>query len=300
MAYVHSTGAFPELLWPGLMTGWGTEYKEYETLYTKFFDVQKSDKQFEKEQQIVGFPTAGIKEEGQEASFSQMLQGYQKEYRHYTYSIGAVITKEMVEDDQYRVISKIPKFLARSMKDVQEVVAHNILNNAFNTGFTGADGSALCVTNHSLVGGGTGQNTLTTAADLTQTSLETAIQDILNYTDDQGLRMKVDVKKLIVPTGLNFTARKILETQYATGSTDNDVNIISNMGIEPIITPYLTDTDAWFLITDMDNSLTFFIRRNADLSRDNDFGTDNLKIKTTMRFSAGFTDWRGVYGSPGA
>lgn len=299
MAFVHNTGTFAELLWPGLMTGWGIEYKEYPTLYTKFFQVEKSDQNFEKVQQVVGFPTAGIKEEGGEAYFSQMMQGYQKEFRHYTYSIGGVVTREMAEDDQYRVIKRIPQFLARSMKDLQEVVAHNILNNAFNTGFTGADGSALCVTNHALVGGNTASNTPATAVDLTQTSLEQAIQSLMDFTDDQGLKMVVQPKKIVVPTASNFTVRKILETQYATGSADNDKNIISNMGIEPIISPYITDNDSWYLITDAPDSLMFFIRRNAELERDNDFSTQNLKLLTTMRFSTGFADWRGVYAVPG-
>lgn len=304
MSGSHATGQFAELLWPGISKLWGITYKDWPSLYTQFFELDTSDKAFEKEQQITGFPIAGIKDEGDETPFSRMYQGFQKEYRHLTYGIGAVITREMSEDDQYGAIKKIPKLLARSMREVEEVVAHSILNNGFSTPANGGtptvDAAALFSTSHTLVAGGTEQNTLTTAADLSQTSLENAIQDILDFQDDQGLLHMATPKTLIVPTAYNFLAKKLLQTEKVVGSFNNDKNIIAGEGIKLVVSPYITDTDSWFLSTDVDNGLKFYTRREAELDRDNDFETDNLKIKTTKRFSAGVTDFRGIYGVPGA
>lgn len=297
--FVHSTGNFAELLWPGIATIWGNDYKNYDTRYTKFFTVETSDKYFEKEQGVTGFPVAAIKEEGQEAYFAQMFQGFQKEYVNLTYSIGAVVTREMVEDDQYNVISQIPSQLARSMRELEEVVATANINNGFSTALT-ADQVSIFNASHPLIGGGTASNMPSVAADLTQTSLEQGIIDVMGYVDDQSKRIMANVKTLLVPRQLYFTARKILETQQAVGSADNDKNIISNMGINPVDTPYLTDTDAWFLVTDVKNGSKFKRRRAVELDRDNDFETDNLKMKSTQRFSVGTTDWRGWYGSAGA
>lgn len=299
MAQVLTTGNFAELLWPGIKEIYGTRYDMHPTMYTEFMEVMTSDKAFEKIQGLTGFPLAAVKEQGQEAVFSQMFQGYQQEYLHLTYSIGAVVTREMVEDDQYNQISQIPRLLAESLRQTEEIVATNVLNNAFST--TGPDGVSLVNTSHPLVGtGGTGSNRIATAADLTQTSMEQGIIDVKDFRDEQGLRLNTDVEKLIVPRSLLFTARKILETQYETSSANNDVNIISNMNIKPVVTNFLTDQDAWFLITNNPEKLKFFRRRAAQIERDNDFNTDNLKIKTSERFSVGFDDWRAIYGSPGA
>lgn len=298
--FVHTTGNFPELLYDGIAAIWGTSYKDYPTLYTQFMTVEQSTQNFEKEQQVTGFPIAGVKEEGNQAYFSAMYQGYQKEYRHYTYSIGAVITREMVEDDQYNVINQVPTFLARSMREVEEQVSHDILNNGYTSGYTGADGQVLFSTAHPLVGGGTLSNTLATAADLTMTSLENAIIDIMNFTNDQGLKMMARPVTLVVPTALAMTARKILETQYTVGSADNDKNIVASYNLKLVVSPYLTDSDQWQLVTDVPNGLKFKVRREAELDRDNDFDTQNLKLLQTKRFSTGFTDFRGSYGSPGA
>lgn len=304
MASVHGTGSFAELLWPGIAKLWGTSYKDWPSLYTQFFELDTSDKAFEKEQQITGFPIAGIKDEGDETPFSRMYQGAQKEYRHLTYGIGAIITREMAEDDQYNAIKKVPKLLSRSMREVEEVVAHSILNNGFTAPASGGtptvDGVALYSTAHPLINGGTESNTLTVAADLGQTSFENACQDVLDFQDDQGLIHGARVKKLVVPTSYNYLAKKLLETEKVIGSFNNDKNIIAGEGIKLVVSPYLTDTDAWFLITDVDNGLKFYTRREAELDRDNDFETDNLKIKTTKRFSVGNTDFRGSYAVPGA
>jgi len=302
---VHATGNFAELLWPGIAHIWGTDYKDYPALYSQFFTVESSDQNFEKEQQITGFPIAGIKEEGNEGYFSQMYQGYQKEYRHYTYSIGAVVTREMAEDDQYNVIKQIPKFLARSMREVEEVIAHNVINSGFTAPTSGgtptADGVSFFNTAHPLVGGGTLSNTLATTADLTQTSLEQALTNIMDFTDDQGLKKMFTAKTLVVPTASNFIARKILETQYAVGSADNDKNIIASMPLKLVVSPYVTDNDSWYLVTDAPQGLKFKVRREAELDRDNDFETQNLKLLETKRMSCGVTDSaRAVFGVAGA
>lgn len=300
MATVHSTGRFPELLWEGIANIWGQKYKSHPKLYKKYFREEKSNKAFEKEQGFTRFQKAALKEEGGEIAFATMFQGLQKEYRHYTYGIGAVVTQEMVEDDQYNVISGIPAMLAESMIQLKETLCANQLNNGFSSNI-GADGVALFAATHPLIAiGGTASNQPSVAADLSQTSLEQATTDIMTFLDDQGLQIQVNAKTLVVPPALHHTAHKLLETQMVVGSADNDKNIVANMGIEPVTNPFLTDTDAWFLVTDIPNGLTIYTRRAAKLDRDGDFETDNLKIKTTERFSIGFTDWRGVYGSAGA
>lgn len=296
---IHSTANFPELLWPGIKTIFGDTYNEWPALYSQFFELETSDKAFEKEQQLTNLPKATVKGEGDDITFESMYQGYQKEYYHVTYGIGGAITREMYEDDQYGYIRKLPAMLGRAMRETEEVVAHAVLNNGFST--TGPDGVVLFSALHPLTGtGGTLSNTAATAADLTQTSLEQAVIDISNWTDDQGNKMLCKPRKLIVPTAYTFQARKILETQYEVGSADNDKNILATMPIEPIVSPYLTDDDAWYLTTDCMDGLKFFTRREAEIERDNEFDTQNLKIATTKRFSTGYTDWRGVYGNPGA
>lgn len=294
-----STANKAELLWPGIQAIWGDTYSEYEPLYTQFFQVQKSDKAFEKQQGVSGLPLAAVKDEGDEITFQDFFQGFQQEYRNITYALGTSVTFELMEDDQYNVINKIPAYLARSMRQTQETVAHNVLNNAFS-GTGGADGVSLIATNHPYVGiSGTQSNRPSIASDLTQTSLEQAIIDIMDFKDGQGLKTRVTAVKLIVPTELGIVARKILNTQYEVGSANNDVNVISgSMGL--CVTPYLTDPNAWFVTTDVDNGLVYMERMPARIDRRNAERNLDLEFMTVARWSVGFTDWRGVYGSPGA
>lgn len=299
MAAVMTTGNFAELLWPGIKEIYGTRYEMHPTMYKEFMEVQDSKQAFEKVQGLTGFPLAAVKEQGNEAAFSQMFQGFQQEYLHLTYSIGAVVTREMVEDDLYNQISQIPKLIAESMRQTEEIVATNVLNNAFST--TGPDGTTLISASHPLVGtGNTVSNQPATASDLVQTTLEQAVIDVKDFRDDQNLRLNLEIEKIIVPRSLIFTVRKILDTQYETTTNNNDVNVLSNMNIKPVVTNFLTDQDAWFCMTNNSSKLKFFRRRAAEIQRDNDFNTDNLKIKTSTRFSAGFDDWRSTYGSAGA
>lgn len=297
---VHTTGFAPELLYPGLAEIWGVSYEQSEKLYPKFMTIKNSSKRFEKEQGLTGFALASVKDEGDSVDYGRMLQGYQKEYVHTTYGLGATVTREMMEDDQYNIINQIPRLLAEAMVRTEETVATNVLNNGFDTGVTGADGQPLFSTTHPNVGGGSQSNRPATAADLTQTSLEQAIIDISNFRDEQGNRMVVRPKALVVSRSDYFNATKILQTQYKVGSADNDVNVINSLGIDLIVTNYLVDQDAWFLTTSVPNGLTFYLRRAASMERDNDIDTQNLSMVTTMRFDTGWTDWRGAYGSPGA
>lgn len=300
--FVHTTGFAPELLYPGLADIWGQNYKNYPKMYPKFMETKRSSKRFEKEQEMSGFSLAGVKDEGDAVNFARLTQGFQKEYNHTTYGLGAIVTREMVEDDQYGIIKQIPRLLAEALARTEETQATSVLNNGFDTAYTGADGQTLFSTAHPNSGssGGSQRNRPTTAVDLTQTSLEAAILDIMDFRDANNQRMTFNAKSLVVSRSDFFNATKILETKYKVGAADNDVNVVSNMNINLVATNYLIDQDAWFLTTDATNGLTFYIRRDADIERDNDISTQNLAIVTTMRFDTGWTDWRGVWGSPGA
>lgn len=301
--FVHSTGALPELLYPGLAELWGTSYKLAEKKYDKFCTMKTSDRAFEKEQELTGFTTAGVKDQGNSVSFARLTQGVQKEYVHVTYGLGAIITREMLEDDQYGFINQIPRLLSEAMVRTEETVATAKLNNAFDASITGADGVSLVNSAHTNSGssGGTWSNTPSVAVDLTQTSLESAFMDVLNLRDANNQRLNYTPKQLIVSRSDYFNAQKILKTQYKTGSADNDVNIISELGLELVWTNYLTDQDAWFLRNGVPNGIVFYRRRAADMERDNDrVGTQNLAIVTTTRFSVDHTDPRDIWGSAGA
>lgn len=295
-----ASGNFAELLWPGIAGLWGHTYNDYNPLYSRVFEVKRSNKRFEKEQGVTGLPLAGVKDEGDAVGYVDPFQGYQKEYVNVTYALGSSVTREMAEDEMYNYINDIPAMLARSMRQTEETVSFNILNRAFNSSFTGADGVELGSSAHPLVGGGTFSTTLATAADLTETSLEQAITDMRNYVDDQSLKIMVMPRMLVVPPALEWSARKILETTQKVGSADNDKNVVRGSIQGIVVSPYLTDTDAWFVTTDTPKGLTFWRRRAAAIERDNEFDTQNLKFLTSGRFSTGWTDPRGVYSVPGA
>lgn len=299
--FVHTTGFAPELLYPGLAAIWGLSYKEYPRTYTKFMEMKTSTKRFEKEQGMSGFTLAGVKDEGDSVNFARLTQGYQKEYNHTTYGLGAIITREMVEDDQYNVIQKIPALLAEAYVRTCETQGHAVVNNGFDSAVTGADGQPLFSLVHpnSGSGGGNQANTPTTASDLTQTSLEAGIIAVRNFRDENNQRKFFDIKKILVSNFDEFNVKKILNTQYKVGSADNDVNVVAGMNIEPVVSSYLIDPDAWFLTTNAENGITFYERRAAGIERDNDISTQNLAIVTTGRFDTGWTDWRGAYGNPG-
>ena len=294
-----STGNFAELLWPGIKEIWGNKYNDYEPLYSKVFEKKKSTLAFEKNQGVTGLPLAGIKNQGSTIPMIDPQQGFQKEYVNVTFGIGSSVTREMWEDDQYSYINAIPAMLARSMYQTEETTAFNVINNGFDAAPTGADGLPLFSAAHLNVDGSTYRNQLAVSADLTQTPLETALQDLLDFVDDQSLKIRVMPKCLVVATASNFRARKLMESGYVTGSADNDVNPVQGLFQDLIVSPYLTDPDAWFITTDVPNGLTFYTRREADLDRDNEFATQNLLFSSTKRWSVSWTDPRGIFGSPG-
>jgi len=294
------TGNFAELLWPGIADKFGTSYNDYPPLYKKIFQIKQSDKRFEKEQGLTGLPLAAVKDEGKNASYSDPFQGFQKEYVNVTYALGTSVTREMHEDDLYNYINDLPKMLARSMHQTEETIAFNHINNAQTSGINGADGVTLASASHPLVAGGTYSNQLATPADLTNTSLETATQNLMDFVDDQGLKIRVMPKCLVVATANNHTAVKLLETDFVVGTADNDKSVIKGLFKDLVVSPWLTDPDAWSIITDVPNGLVWYDRRAAEIVRDNEFDTQNLKMLTTRRFSSGWTDPRGFYFTPGA
>lgn len=299
MATAFGTGNAPELLWPGIAVQWGTEYNDYPALYTKIFSSERATKRFEKAQQMLGLGLAQVKNEGGGIPMTNLLQGFGKEYVMVTYGLGTSITHEMMQDEQYGYIKKVPKFLARSMRQTEETMSFNVLNRAFNASFTGPDGVSLLNTAHVLAGGGTASNRLATDADLTQTSLETMLQQLMDEVDDRQLKTNRRPKTLVVPTASNFRARKLLESSYVTGSADNDVNPLLGLLADLVVSPWLTDTDAWFIGTDAEG-LRFWRREATEIFRDNEFSTRNLNIATTGRWDVGFDDWRSLYGTTGA
>ena len=295
-----STGNFPEELWPGIHDHWGIFYKKWEPLYEKCFEVKTSDKSFEKEQQITSYPIAMVKDQGSPVSYVDAKQGVQKEYVPITYALGTSFTWEMNQDDQYGHLKRLPKTLSWSMREAEETTAFDHFNRATTAAYTGADGLTLLNASHTLVGGGTYRNQLSTASDLSNSSLETALMDLSDWTDDQQKKIRVKAKTLLIPTALQATAFKILNTMQVTGSNDNDKSWVATQGLKLVVSPYLTDPDAWFLITDVDNGMVFYWRSKPEVSRDNEFDTKNLKVATIARFMSGWTDPHGVFGTIGA
>lgn len=293
-----SSGNFAELLWPGIKELFATTYNDYPVLYTQLFEVVQSDKAFEKWQSATGLPLAAIKNQGDTVTYADPYQGYQKELVNDTFGLASSVTRELYEDAQYNYINNIPKMLARSARQTMETQAWNVLNRATNTSYTGADGSALAVTNHPLVGGGTFSNLLT-AADLTQTSYEVAIQTVMDAVDDMNLKIRLMPKMLFVPTLSAVRAKKILQSDRVTGSNDNDKNVVAGeTGL--VVSPWITDTDSWGITTDCPNGLIWQNRRKIEFDRDQEFDTENLKFKMTWRSAVSWVDPRCVYFNAGA
>lgn len=293
------TANFPELLWPGISTIWADTYRRYPPLWNRMMILRRSTKAFEKEQGITGFGLVGQKTESASVPYVDMLQGYQREYVNLTYGLGTIITQELMEDEQYNVINNVPRMLAESMRQTEETVSASVFNLGFSTSMLGADGVSFFNASHPNVRGGTQSNQPAVASDLTQASLEQAYIDIMGWLDDAGLRINLMPEKLLVAPANRFVAEKILGTKFAVGSADNDINPMAGQ-LDLVVNPFFTDPDAWFILTNSNAGATFYRRRNAQITRDNEFDTENLKIKTTARFSVGVTDWRYAYGSAGA
>lgn len=288
----------PELLWPGISTIWADTYRRYPPLWKRMMILRRATKAFEKEQGVVGFGAAGEKDHADSVPFVDLLQGYQREYVMITYALGTTITRELMEDEQYNVINNVPRMLAESMRQTEEIVSASVFNLGFST-MLGADGQEFFSSAHPNVRGGTQRNIPAIASDLTQASLEQAYIDIHDWQDDSQLRINLMPEKLLVAPTNRFVGEKILGTKFAVGSADNDINPMAGQ-LDLIVNPFLTDPDAWFVLTSSKAGATFYRRRNAEITRDNEFDTEILKTKTTGRFAVGVTDWRYAYGSAGA
>jgi Mu-like prophage major head subunit gpT len=302
MPAIINTGSFGKALWPGVNKWYGDAYNEYPVEWTDIFTKNTSRKAFEEDISVSGFGLAVQKGEGQSVSYDGAQQGFVDRYQHAVYALGFFITKEMVEDDLYDVIGKKrAQALAFSMRQTKEIIAANILNRATTSGYTYGDGKVLCASDHPNVAGGTWSNIIGTAADLSEASLEQACIDIQGYTDDRGKRIAVRPQKLIVPYTLDFEANKIMRTEYEVGTNNNTVNLVRSRfpgGVK--LNHYLTDTDAWFIITDVKDGLKYWERRGDSFDQDDDFDTDNAKFKASGRYSFGCTDKKSIYMSAGA
>ncbi len=298
-----NTGTFAKALWPGVNKWYGLSYTDYPTEYDKIMEVRKSNRTFEEDVGLSGLGLAVQKPEGASIQYDSARQGFISRYQHVVFALGFIITREVMEDDQYDVIAQLKaKGLARSIRQTKEIFAANVYNRAFNASFPGGNGVSMINAAQVNVAGGTFSNTLATAADLSEAAVEQAWIDIGGFTDDRGLLIAARPKKLVVPRQLEFEATRIFKSDQRVGTNNNDINAIKEMGrgFDVIVNHYLTDPDAWFLITDVPYGVTFFERRPDDFAMENDFDTENAKFKATSRYSVGWTDPRGVYGSPGA
>jgi hypothetical protein len=288
---------------PGLNALFGLEYNRYENQHEEIFTKETSDRAFEEEVMLSGFGNAGVKPEGSAVTFDNAQETYTSRYQHETVALAFSITEEAIEDNLYdRLSSRYTKALARSMANTKQIKAANVLNRAFNSSFTGGDGKELCATDHPTIFG-TVSNELATAADLNETSVEQALIDIAAFTDERGLKIAARGVKMIIPSELHFTAERIMNSANRVGTADNDINAVKSMGMIPqgyVVNNYLTDTDAFFIITDVPNGLKYFERSPIKTSMEGDFDTGNVRYKARERYSFGFSDFRGIFGSPGA
>lgn len=298
-----TTGNHPKSLWPGIKAFFGKTYAEKPMVCDMVFSKQTSDKAYEEVVEETGFGLAPVKAEGNAVSYDTDTQGYVTRYTNVTYGLGAIITQEAIEDNQYEnVATRKAAKLARSMRQTKENVHANILNRGFNSAFVGGDGKELFATDHPTLAGNQ-SNELAVAADLSEASLEDLLILIRQARDSRGLRIQLEGQKLVVPSALAFEATRIVSSVNQSGTANNDINAMKAMGMLPggiCIWDYLTDDDAFFITTDAPEGLTSFQRRALQLTQDNDFDTTNARMKATERYSVGWSDWRGVYGSPGA
>jgi hypothetical protein len=288
---------------PGLNALFGLEYRNYADEAAEIFDTESSDRAFEEEVMLSGFGNAAVKPEGQGVSFDDAQETFTARYTNETIALAFAITEEAIEDNLYdRLASRYTKALARSMANTKQIKGAAVLNNGFNATYAGGDGVALFSTAHPTLSG-TFSNTLATAADLNETSLEQSLIDIAAFTDERGLKIAARGMKLVVPSNLQFTSDRLLNTQGRVGTADNDINAVKNMGMIPqgyTVNHYLTDTDAWFIKTDVPNGLKHFSRSPIKTTMEGDFDTGNVRYKARERYVFGFSDPRGVFGSPGA
>jgi hypothetical protein len=293
-----------ELL-PGLNALFGLEYAKYDDEHEDVYETESSDRSFEEDLKLSGFNAAPVKDEGSAISYDNAQESFTARYNHETIAMGFAITEEAMEDNLYDSLSaRYTKALARAMAYTKQVKAVNPFNNGFSGGsYNSGDGVDLFSTSHPLVSGGTNANTPSTQADLNETSLEAGIITVAGWTDERGLLIAAQPRKLIIPPNLMFVAQRVLKSELRVATADNDINAIKSMGIVPdgfAVNHYLTDTDAWFIVTDVPNGFKHFVRTAMETSMDGDFDTGNVRYKARERYSFGVSDPLGAYGSSGA
>jgi len=298
-----SRGQLVKELEPGLNALFGLEYKRYENQHAEIYTTESSDRAFEEEVMLSGFAQAQVKPEGSGVTFDNAQETYTARYSHETIALAFAITEEAVEDNLYdQISSRYTKALARSMANTKQVKAVNPLINGLPSGsFQSGDGVSLFNTAHPTVSG-TVKNTLTTAADLNETSLEQSLIDIAAMTDERGLKIAARGVKMIIPSELQFTAERLMKSQGRVGTADNDVNAIVSMGMIPQgyrVNNFLTDTDAFYIITDVPNGMKYFERSPIKTAMEGDFDTGNVRYKARERYSFGVSDYRGIFGVEG-
>ena len=304
---IITTSNFAKDLVPGVKTWFGQKYKEYPIEYLDIFEKTNSTRAFEEEMGVTGFGLAAVKTEGGGVAYDDQEQGYVSRYTHVTYGLGFIITREMYEDGiAVTVALRRANALAFSIRQTKEIIGANVLNRAFNANYTmgsNSDGKELCATDHPNKSGGTWSNELATPADLSEAALEQACIDIAAFTTDRGLKIAIMPQKLIIPTPLEFDAMRILESVGQSGTANNDINALKASKKFPkgiSVNHYLTDADAWFIQTNCPDGLKYMERRADAFGTENDFDTENAKFKATFRGSFGWSDPRGIFGSPGA
>lgn len=300
---IINSGSFAKALWPGVNAWYGKAYNDYSVEYTDLFDKFSSSKAFEEDVGVSSFGLAVQKAEGAGITYDSERQGFITRYQHVVFALGFIITREVMEDDQYDIVGqKKANALARSIRQTKEIVAANVYNRAFTAAYVGGDGVTMVNASHPNIKGGTWSNIIATAADLSEAAIEQACIDIAGFTDDAGLLIAARPESLIIPRQLIYEAKRILGSDGRVGTDNNDLNALKTMGAIPkvITNHYLTDTDAWFIRTDVKDGMKYFERRADSFDMDNDFDTDNAKFKAMSRYSFGWTDPRGIYGSAGA
>lgn len=298
-----NTSSFAKALWPGVNAWYGKEYNEFPVEYKDLFDSFTSKRAWEEDVGISSFGLAVEKPEGTAIQYDTERQAFTTRYTPVVFALGFVITREIMEDDQYDVVGqRKAQGLAFSMRQTKEVVAANVYNRYATAGYVGGDGKTLLASDHPNLAGGSQSNQLGTAADLSEAALEQAAIDIAGLTNDRGLLIAVRPKTLVIPRQLMFEAKRILASDGRVATADNDLNALKTLGVIPqvVTNHYLTDTDAWFIRTDVKHGMKYFERRADEFGMDNDFDTENAKYKATSRFAVGWTDWRGLFGSAGA
>jgi hypothetical protein len=288
---------------PGLNALFGLEYNRYENEHAEIFEEESSDRAFEEEVMLGGFATAPVKGEGTAITFDDAQETYTARYQHETIALAFSITEEAIEDNLYdRLASRYTKALARSMAQTKQIKAAAVLNNAFSTGSPIGDGAALCSASHPSLSGNQ-RNLLSTPADLNETALEQMLIDIAGLTDERGLKIAVRGMKLIIPKELQFVAERVINSNLRSATADNDLNAMKSMGMLPegaVVNHFLTDTDAYFIKTDAPNGFKYFNRAPIKTGMEGDFDTGNMRFKARERYSFGVSDWRAVFGTPGA